>query len=70
MLSVVSEGRQKECFSPQFARRRVFTQPGSKAALTVPKSDFGFTPESGLNSDIAPCPKGANSGNEAAYSIT
>src|SRR5258707_10445414 len=22
----------------------VFTQPGSKAALTVPKSDFSFTP--------------------------
>jgi hypothetical protein len=37
----------------------VFTQPGSKAALTAPKSNFRFTPESGLNSDIAPCPKSA-----------
>jgi hypothetical protein len=25
---------------------------GSKAALTAPKSNFSFTPESGLNSDI------------------
>jgi hypothetical protein len=29
---------------------------GSKADLTPPKSNFRFTPESGLNSDIAPCP--------------
>ena len=35
---------------------------GSKAALTAPKSNFRFTPESGLRSDIAPCPKSANSG--------
>src|SRR5712671_2137181 len=35
---------------------------GSKAALTAPKSDFRFTPESGLNSDIAPCPFRANNG--------
>ncbi|SRR6266849_6792737 len=40
----------------------VFTQPGSKADLTAPKSDFRYTPESGLNSDIAPCPKSAMSG--------
>src|SRR6266403_2875635 len=33
---------------------------GSKAALTAPKSDFRFTPESGLKSDIAPRPKSAN----------
>ncbi len=33
---------------------------GSKAALTAPKSNFRFTPESGLRSDIAPCPKSAN----------
>src|SRR5437762_6581738 len=39
----------------------VFTQPGSKAALTAPKSNVRFTPESGLRSDIAPCPKSANS---------
>jgi len=29
---------------------------GSKADLTGPKSDFRFTLESGLKSDIAPCP--------------
>src|SRR5467141_3928988 len=40
----------------------VFTQPGSKPDLTAPKTDFRFTPESGLKSDIAPCPKSANSG--------
>ena len=33
---------------------------GSKAALTAPKSNFRFTPESGLKTDIAPCPKSAN----------
>src|SRR6266403_4642677 len=38
----------------------VFTQRGSKAALTAPKSNFRFTPESGLNSDIAPCPAANN----------
>jgi hypothetical protein len=27
---------------------------GSKGDLTAPKSNFGFTPESGLKSDIAP----------------
>jgi hypothetical protein len=31
---------------------------GSKAALTASNSNFRFT-ESGLNSDIAPCPKSA-----------
>src|SRR5258706_11575816 len=30
-----------------------------KAALTASKSNFRFTPESGLGSDIAPCPKSA-----------
>jgi ketosteroid isomerase-like protein len=48
---------------------------GSKADLTGPKSDFRFTPESGLKSDIAPCPKSANKrlmhrSNLTAYSIT
>jgi hypothetical protein len=37
-------------------------QPGSKAALTAPKSNFRFTPDSGLNSDTAPCPFRANNG--------
>src|SRR5258705_7100806 len=35
---------------------------GSKADLTAPKSNFRFTPESGLKSDIGPCPKSANNG--------
>jgi hypothetical protein len=33
---------------------------GSKADLTAAKSDFRFTPESGLRTDIAPCRFGAN----------
>ena len=32
-----------------------------KADLTAPKSDFRFTPESGLKSDISPCPFRAKS---------
>jgi hypothetical protein len=48
---------------------------GSKADLTAPKSYFRFTLESGLNSDIAPCPKSAISGlmhrsKQHLYSIT
>src|SRR5258705_6660520 len=45
-----------------FQRRsmRSNVRRGSKAALTAPKSNFRFTPESGLRSDIAPCPKSAN----------
>jgi hypothetical protein len=35
---------------------------GSKADLTAPKSDFRFTPENGLKSDITPCPKSATTG--------
>ena len=35
---------------------------GSKAALAAPKSDFSFTPESGLRADIGPCPFRATSG--------
>src|SRR6266516_5133764 len=48
----------------------VFTQPGSKAALTAPKTDFRFTPESGLNSDIAPSPKSAISGSHSILVAT
>jgi hypothetical protein len=36
--------------------RRNQDRLGSKADLTAPKSDFRFTPENGLNSDIGPCP--------------
>jgi hypothetical protein len=41
---------------------RVFTQSGSKVDLTAPKSNFRFTPQSGLRADIAPCPFRANNG--------
>jgi hypothetical protein len=32
----------------------------------APKSNFRFTPESGLNSDISPCPKSAKALNRCA----
>jgi hypothetical protein len=38
---------------------------GSSTDLTAPKSDFRFTPESGLKSDIRPCPVRANTGSDA-----
>src|SRR5258707_376391 len=37
---------------------------GSSTDLTAPKFDFGSSPESGLKSDIGPCPKSANSGSD------
>jgi hypothetical protein len=40
---------------------------GSKAALTAAKSNFRFTPESRLNSDIAPCPKSAKGGSRRRF---
>src|SRR5260370_23728959 len=48
---------------------------GSSTDLTAPKFDFRFTPESGLKSDIGPCPFRANKrlmhrSNLIAYSIT
>jgi hypothetical protein len=42
------------------AKRKPVVCNGSKAALTAPKSNFRFTPESGLNSDIAGGPFGAD----------
>jgi hypothetical protein len=38
---------------------------GSKPDLTAPKSNFRFTPKSGLNSDIALCPFCAKTGSQA-----
>jgi hypothetical protein len=35
---------------------------GSEADPTVPKSNVRFTPESGLKSEISPCPLSANNG--------
>jgi hypothetical protein len=49
--------------------RQVFTQSGSEADLTALKFDFRFTPESGLKSDIAPCPVGAKLGPRAASEL-
>src|SRR5258707_440301 len=43
---------------------------GSKAALTTPKSNFRFAPESGLDPDIAPCPKSATSGSHSILVAT
>src|SRR5258705_5763134 len=40
---------------------RVFTPPGSSTDLTAPNFDFRSSPESGLKSDIAPCPFRADS---------
>jgi hypothetical protein len=39
-----------------------YVRIGSKADLTVPKSNFRFTPESRLKSDDAACPKRAKGG--------
>src|SRR5258705_12556259 len=47
---------------PNFAQqqfRAEHVSVGSKADLTASKCDFRYTPESGLKSDIAPCPKSA-----------
>src|SRR5882757_9479767 len=57
------------------SRRQIDVSVGSKADLTAPKSNFRFTPESRLNSDIAPCPKSAMNGlmrrsKRHLYSIT
>jgi hypothetical protein len=38
------------------------SRSGSSTDLTAPKFDFRFTPESGLKSDISPCPFRANNG--------
>src|SRR6266403_4621596 len=39
----------------------VFTQPGSKAALTAPKSDFRSSPNNGHHASARPLPKSADS---------
>jgi hypothetical protein len=41
---------------------KLIVRSGSEADLTAPKSDFRFAPDSGLNADIAACPKGAMNG--------
>jgi hypothetical protein len=39
---------------------------GQKAKYSLGVDVFRFAPESGLKSDIAPCPKGAKSGSRSA----
>jgi hypothetical protein len=48
----------------------VFTQAGSSTDLAAPKFDFCCSPESGLKSDIRPCPFRAKPGSGPPYSIT
>jgi hypothetical protein len=66
----LSNEEKRENNSARSLLLHVFTQPGSKAALTAPKPNFRFDPETGLNSDIASGPKSANTGSEKPYSIT
>src|SRR5712672_1851870 len=47
----------------------VFTKPGSSTDLTTPKFAFRPSPESGLKSDIAPCPKSAKGLNRSRGSL-
>src|SRR5258707_14107830 len=57
-------------------RARTFSRGlGQKAKYSLRADVFRFAPESGLKSDIAPCPKGANNGlmhrsKEHRHSIT
>src|SRR2546430_9896533 len=44
----------------------VFTQPGSLTDLAAPKFGFRSSPESGLKSDIEPCPLGARNRKSSA----
>jgi hypothetical protein len=46
----------------QSGRVRQDVRFGSITEVAAPNFDFRFTPESGLNSDIAPCLKSANCG--------
>jgi hypothetical protein len=43
---------------------------GQKAKYSLRADDVRSTPESGLKSDIGPCPFRANSGSELIHSIT
>ena len=52
----------------QRGRPRKF-RSGSNSEVELVDVDFRFTPESGLNSDIAPCPFRANNGSRQ-FSIT
>jgi len=56
--------------TPDRGHTLVDVSVGSTAALTDPKSDFHFTPESGLKSDIGLCRKSPMNSSRAHYSIT
>jgi hypothetical protein len=43
-------------------KKRSMSELGPFSEVELAGADFRFTPESGLKSDIAPCPKSANSG--------
>src|SRR6478752_9394568 len=49
------------------ARTETDFRNGSSTDLTAPKSNFRSSPESGLKSDIAPCPKSANRRHHTAW---
>ena len=54
----------RKCSSdePSPKHRSLFQHYRSKADLTDPKSDFRFSPQSGLRADVAPCQFRAISG--------
>ncbi len=66
------------CTNPKRLLRLIGVKPalgaanvavGSKADLTAPKSDFRFTPENGLKSDIGPCPKSARRRHSSLFGL-
>jgi len=50
--------------------KRLFQHYRSQADMPRRPAHVGFTPENGLKSDIAPCPKSATSGKAAAIIST
>jgi hypothetical protein len=52
--------RKHSTFRRRPGFNRLDVRSGSSTDLMVPKSNFRSTPESGLKSDIALCPKSAN----------
>ena len=60
-LMQVNRFRSRTGADGQQPSRSLHVRVGSKADLTAPKSDFRFTTQSGLRTDIAPCPFRADS---------
>src|SRR5260370_38882525 len=65
--------RSEETARPRASIRRggleEKVRSGSDSDLTAPMSDFRFTLQSRLKSDIAGCPKSAKLGSRRSYSI-